>query len=163
MITVELQGQEALVGKMRLLPDLFRQKLNAALKVEALNLVTFIKEGELSGQVLKVGVGTKDPGELRDSIFDENTRNDTGGVTYKVASGGNIPYAAIHEYGGTIHHPGSNKFQAFEVGGSMVFTNKTAPHDITMPERSYMRAGLAHQKDEIVAAIQGSLKEAWLT
>lgn len=163
MITVELQGQEQLVGKLRLLPDLFRQKLNKALKIEALNLVTFIKESELSGQVLKVGVGTKDPGELRDSIFEENTQNSTSGVTYKVASGGNIPYAAIHEYGGTIHHPGSDKLQVFEVGGKTVFTNHTAAHDIVMPERSYMRAGLAHQKDEIVAAIQGTLKEAWLS
>ena len=49
-----------------------------------------------------------------------------------------VPYAAIHNFGGTIKHPGSSKFQAFEYGGGMVYTWGTKPHDIPMPKRQFM-------------------------
>ncbi len=156
MITVEAKGLDTLVGKMRLLPDKFRAELNKRLAVQALLLVNHIKQDKLSGQVLHVKSG-----DLRDSIFQENVQNDASGVTYKVASGGNLRYAAIHEFGGTIKHPGSDKLQVFDVGGRTVFTHHTAPHDIPMPQRSYMRTALADNKAQIVAAIQGSLKGAW--
>lgn len=49
-----------------------------------------------------------------------------------------VPYAAIHNFGGVIKHPGSNKFQAFEWNGEMVFTWSTKPHDIPIPQRQFM-------------------------
>ena len=49
-----------------------------------------------------------------------------------------VPYAAIHQFGGTIEHPGSDKFQAFEIGGQWVYTHGTKPHPITIPARPYM-------------------------
>lgn len=49
-----------------------------------------------------------------------------------------LPYASILNYGGTIKHPGSNKFQAFEYMGGMVYTYGTKPHDINIPQRMFM-------------------------
>jgi phage gpG-like protein len=49
-----------------------------------------------------------------------------------------VPYARIHNEGGTIKHPGSNKFQAFGFGDGMVFTHYTKPHDIQIPRRQFM-------------------------
>lgn len=49
-----------------------------------------------------------------------------------------IPYAAIHNFGGTIKHPGSKKFQVFSYGDSIIFTHGTKPHDIDIPARPYM-------------------------
>jgi phage gpG-like protein len=49
-----------------------------------------------------------------------------------------VPYAAIHNFGGVIKHPGSSKFQAFEYGGGTVFTHYTKPHDIPIPKRQFM-------------------------
>ena len=161
MITVEAKGLDTLMAKLKMLPNVFRQRLNAALMVQADMLVSHIKADKLSGQVLKVGT-TSHP-HLRDSIFQQNVQNDSSGVVYKVASGGNIPYAAIHEYGGVIQHPGSDKFQAWDGPGGPVFTHGTKPHSITIPERSYMRSALADNKASIIAAIQGSLKGAWGT
>ena len=55
-----------------------------------------------------------------------------------------IPYARIHEYGGTINHPGGTPYKI--VNGRAVFVSKargaglpvTKPHDITMPARPYI-------------------------
>ena len=53
-----------------------------------------------------------------------------------VAWGDGIVYAAIHQFGGTIQHPGSDKLQAFEYEGHMIFTHYTKPHRIRIPKRS---------------------------
>jgi phage gpG-like protein len=49
-----------------------------------------------------------------------------------------VPYAAINNFGGTIQHPGSDKFQAFDRGGEMIFTHGTQPHAINIPARPFM-------------------------
>lgn len=49
-----------------------------------------------------------------------------------------VPYAAIHNFGGVIQHPGSSKFQAFEYGGGMVYTWFTKAHAIPIPQRQFM-------------------------
>jgi phage gpG-like protein len=51
---------------------------------------------------------------------------------------GAIPYAAIHQHGGVIEHPGSSKFQAFQVGGVWVYTHGTRAHKIPISARPYM-------------------------
>ena len=47
-------------------------------------------------------------------------------------------YAAIHQYGGVVQHPGSDKFQAFQIGEKWIYTHHTAPHPITIPMRKYV-------------------------
>lgn len=49
-----------------------------------------------------------------------------------------IPYAAILNFGGIIKHPGSSKFQAFDLGGKMIYTHGTKAHDIPIPARPFM-------------------------
>ena len=71
-----------------------------------------------------------------------------------VIAGEGIPYAAIHQTGGIINHPGSKKFQVFEIGGQIVFTRGTKPHKIPIPQRRYMNI----PPDE-----QNTIKQAYLT
>lgn len=83
----------------------------------------------------------KSTGPLYQSI-QSVVEEDTGSVTGRVFSQG-VRYAAIQEYGGTIQHPGSNKLQVFPGrDGKMIFTRRTAPHAINIPERSYARLAL---------------------
>jgi len=51
---------------------------------------------------------------------------------------GKIKYAAIHQFGGTIKHPGSDKFQVFDIGDTVVFTHGTKAHNINIPARPYL-------------------------
>lgn len=73
-------------------------------------------------------------GAMFDSIQVEHDRNHAS-VFIDTAR---MPYAAIHNYGGTIKHPGSKKFQAFQYGDAMVFTYGTKAHDIRIPQRQFM-------------------------
>lgn len=71
------------------------------------------------------------------------TANDTGFV---IDYGTSLPYAAIHEYGGVINHPGGTPF--FIKNKTLHFVSKrnplaarlpkTKPHTITMPARPYL-------------------------
>ncbi len=68
-----------------------------------------------------------------------------------------VPYAAIHEYGGTINHPGGTPFWVDEKGAHFMKkdggypdgTRFTAPHQITMPARSYIRPALDDLQPDI--------------
>lgn len=64
------------------------------------------------------------------------------GESLSLKYGSKVPYAAIHEYGGTISHPGSSKRQAFVVDGRLVVTNFTKPHSIPIPKRPYLEPAL---------------------
>lgn len=72
-----------------------------------------------------------DSGELAGSIMAE-----VGGDYAEVHT--DVPYAAIHNFGGVIQHPGSQMFQAFTIGGKWVFTQHTRPHPIHIPQREFM-------------------------
>jgi phage gpG-like protein len=70
-----------------------------------------------------------------------------------IVSASGLRYSVIHQLGGVIHHPGSMKFQAFEAGGKMVYTNRTRAHDIPIPSRRYFRL-----LDETVIQIKDLLR-----
>ena len=56
----------------------------------------------------------------------------------RIVWGEGIPYAAIHNFGGVIQHPGSSKLQVFTLNGKTVYTRFTKPHAIPIPQRMYM-------------------------
>lgn len=83
-----------------------------------------------SQRVLKFGGQTLvKTGALRDSARISDIGSDHVAVEMK---------DTIHQEGGTIHHPGSNKLQVFEFDGKLIFTHKTKAHDINIPQRTYI-------------------------
>ena len=92
------------------------------------------------------------------ALFKSLGRNDANNIYkfipneygFTIEYGSRLPYAAIHEYGGTINHPGGTPF--FIKGGELIFVNKknpraaklpkTKPHSIPIPARPYMAPAL---------------------
>jgi phage gpG-like protein len=72
----------------------------------------------------------------------------------EVSAGEGLPYALIHNFGGTIEHPGSDKLQAFEIDGHLVVTHHTEPHTIEIPARRFMLI-----QDEDIVAIKNYLAQ----
>lgn len=66
-----------------------------------------------------------------------------------------VPYAIIHELGGTIRHPGGTPYMIGR-GGRAVFLRKgdpraigkTRPHPIKIPARPYLKPGMQRFNDE---------------
>ena len=149
MLTVNIPTDQAIFIRVPLMAGAIRTRIKAAVWSLTTELQAYVVKNKLSGQVLN-----KISGHLQQSI--QQTAIETGTeITGYVYSAGDVKYAAIHEYGGIIHHPGSDKFQAFMgSNGAMVFTNHTAPHVINMPERSYLRSSLAENAQHITDTLQ---------
>jgi hypothetical protein len=79
-----------------------------------------------------------------------------------------LKYARIHEYGGVINHPGGTKYLVVGKGmavfvkkSAMKFTGITKPHQIRIPERSYLRSSLAKKKRQILDLILSAIKRSY--
>ena len=66
----------------------------------------------------------------------------------------NVPYARIHEYGGTIR-PVKAKALAFKIDDRWVITQS-----VTIPPRPYLRPALAEEEEGIRSDIREALKDA---
>jgi len=115
--------------------------------------------------------GTLQPGSgatLKNSI---TTRVDNAGGRMRAMVGNfkrPLKYARIHEYGGTINHPGGTKYLVVGKGlavfvkkSALRFTGITKPHQIRIPERSYLRSSLAAKKRTILRMILDAIKRSY--
>jgi len=79
---------------------------------------------------------------VREIVLSKTRRSN--GRRFRCSHSGDVKYAAIHEFGGTIppHQivPDKAKALAFLVGGKQAFAARVQLPAATMPERSYMRA-----------------------
>lgn len=83
-------------------------------------------------------------GNLFRSFTKGNGQNITEISNGALKYGSKVVYAAIHEYGGTINHPGSTKPQAWRNSeGKLVIRGRgTKPHPIKIPARPYFAPAL---------------------
>jgi phage gpG-like protein len=78
-----------------------------------------------------------------------------GKTSVTVSFGEGLKYAKIHQFGGIIRHPGSDKLQVFPTfAGDLVFTHGTEPHKISISPRKY-----AMYQDSDVEAIKELLRK----
>ena len=73
---------------------------------------------------------------------------------------GGVPYAAIHEFGGTIKHPGTFMISYpmhWKKGTQDVFAMRVKAHDIKMPARPYMGPALKQSSSNIMGFVQKRL------
>lgn len=164
MLTISIPKEQAIFTRLPLMAGKVRANVNMAVHKIATQLRTEVVRNKLSGQVLN-----KRTGHLQQSIQQQVTETAVE-IQGKVFSAGDVKYAAIHEYGGTIHHPGGTAYFVDKSGQPFFVSNKfalssdnfprTKPHLIKMPERSYLRTTLAENKQYIIdtltkAAIMG--------
>ena len=159
MMTVALEGVEALQARFAGLPAEMIESLSAKAALLAQALADKVRGDKLSGGVLNAASGA-----LRASIVAE-AGADASGVFASIGSVGDIKYAAIQEYGGktAAHEIVAVKAAAlaFANGGATVFARRVAHPGSTIPERSYLRSSLAEMAAEIIAALNETPREAW--
>lgn len=155
MIDVSVNGLDTLAARFAALPQTLAARL--AEEVERLGGVLRDRvERNLSGEVLQ-----QRSGRLAASIAVSVERTGTG-ASATISS--DSPYAAIHEYGGTIPArtilPQSARALAFPWRGQQRFFKRVTVPAVTMPERSFMRSALAGSAPEIRAAIENAVFQA---
>src|SRR5579872_2160800 len=159
MISVALDGADALQARLAALPAEMIASLSAKAAILAEALAAKVKDDKLSGGALNAASGA-----LRASIA-ALAGSDASGVFASVASVGGVKYAAIQEYGGktAAHEIVAVKASAlaFAVGGATIFAKRAHHPGSVIPERSYLRSSLAEMSAEIVAALADAPREAW--
>ena len=154
---VTIKGDLALELGLSSLPAKMHDMLLAKVGLLALMLEGKIKSDKLSGQVLKVRNDN-----LRSSIGSKVV-DDGNRIVGSAFSSVDVKYAAIHEFGGIIQHPGSDKLQAWtNAAGKKIVVHGTKPHAIPMPERSFMRSALADMRQTIIDELRMTAIEAAL-
>lgn len=163
MLNVTLVGDRELIQKLDAMPNKVQAALRKKVTTLAYMLEAKVKREKLSGQVLKVQTGA-----LRASIANEVTSSGTS-VQGKVFSSGDVKYAAIHEFGGTIQNPGGAPYIVTKDGAQFISKAAAAamktpppvtkPFSINMPERSFMRSSLADMKQQIIEGMTQAVRE----
>jgi hypothetical protein len=109
------------------------------------------------------------PGDMQNTL--SSKVDDAGTTLTGTVTAAGKPYLRIQEYGGVIHLPEIFPVNAqalhwlgpAKVGFSgaqqqdEVFAMHAAAHDVTLPERSYLRAALFQRKSEIIAGFAGTV------
>lgn len=158
MFTVELRGLDSTLAHIGSLPAELRASLVRTTRVLMAMLERKVKGEHLSGPTGTHSLSVR-TGNLRASVFQlPVTQTETmvsGGVGY----GADVAYAAIHEFGGTIHHPGGTAYYIDEVTLMAKFVSnksavagilpRTKPHDIKMPARAPLRTSLQEMEQTI--------------
>lgn len=159
-VTFEIRGDAKVVAYLQSIPQKVQAELLRAITALTYELQSYIQTTKLSGGLLNVRSGA-----LRSSIFTEVTQGSNYIQGRVMVPKGQVPYAGIQEYGGTIAHPGGTPYRVID--GRAVFVPlsaaaaslpRTAAHSIVIPERSYMRSSLAERRPEIVATIRDAVK-----
>jgi HK97 gp10 family phage protein len=150
-----IEGLDALAARLEAMPG----KLTAALGEEAARLGDELRaavERNLSGGVLQQRTG-----RLAGSIDLSVEQN---GAAVSATVGTDVPYAAIHEYGGVIpaHEilPKSARALAFPWQGRERFFKRVELPPVRMPERSFLRAALTEMAPEIRAQMAAAVSRA---
>jgi phage gpG-like protein len=132
------------------LPERLRDALTERATALAAALEAKVRQ-KLAGEVLNPRTGA-----LARSIITTIVQG-AAGVSVNVSAGGDVKYAAIHEFGGLIppHQivPDKARALAFAVGGKQVFAARVDLPAVVMPERSYLRSSLAEMAGEIEAEL----------
>jgi phage gpG-like protein len=151
MLTLSLRDSAA--AALADMPERLRAALSEKANALAAELEGKIQQ-KLAGTVLNARTGA-----LARSIV-TTVEDAPTNTSVRIASNGDVKYAAIHEFGGTIppHEivPDKAKALAFAVAGKEVFAARVNLPAVTMPERSYMRSSLA----EMAEAIREGMSEA---
>lgn len=157
MLNLTLVGTKELQLELDAMPTAVRSILRTKLHSLQIELKTHIRD-KLSGQVLNVVTGA-----LRRSITAAPLAEIGDTIVAEVFSSGDVKYAGIHEFGGkTAAHdiyPKDAQALHFMMGGNEIFAKVVHHPGSRMPERSFMRSGLADMATRILEEVQAGLGE----
>lgn len=133
-------------------------------------LAGHVKKKKLAGQVL-----ARVSGRLASSVRPLPPEVKGGTVSVRVQAGTglkDVAYAAIHEYGGVIQHPGGTAYFFDAKRATAVFISneaagegwppalRTRPHPIPIPARPYMRPSLEEMRPDLTRLVIQALADA---
>jgi len=146
MLEIQITGTEAIAANLQSMPDRVNTALQGALQSLADQLVSYVQENKLSGQVLN-----RRSGALASSIV-----GTVDGVTCSIGS--DMPYAAFWEYGFTGTESVRSYIRKRQKGGEVAVRAFTRMID--QAPRSYLQSALDENGDLINSTVNDAIKQA---
>lgn len=148
---LEIVGAPEVVARLAGMAPRIHAAVKGSLDAWSAELAGYIRESKLSGDPLH-----RRSGNLSRSVVPY--RKDSGTVLEGGAgAGAGIPYAHIHEYGGTITAKNA-PYLTFKTADGRWHKVKS----VVMPERSYMRSSFHEQSAQGVAEVREAVRVAVL-
>ena len=149
--SVEIIGASEVVQRLEGMAPRIHAAVKGSLDAWSTELSAYIKESKLSGDPLH-----RRSGDLSRSVVPY--RRDSGTtIEGGAGAGAGIPYAKIHEYGGTITARNA-PYLCFQTADGRWHKVKS----VVMPERSYMRTSFREQSAQGIAEVREAVKAAVL-
>lgn len=143
-VKLEVNGGKEFSTKLKVMPEKMNRSLTKAITILTIELKNYIVKDKLTNNVLNVRTGN-----LRRSI-QQVVNSQPDNVTGEVFSAGDVKYAAIHEFGGTIKS---------RLGTGEGKPKPNGKATIVMPERSYMRSSLKEFQTRIQSRLSIAVNE----
>lgn len=144
----------AVVRRFKEIPANVMGQLLRTMTAIGYDLTGYIQQNKLQGQVLHHRTGN-----LSSHVHPQTTASGNSVSTVVSIDSNAVPYARIHEYGGYVKVPEvKGPLMVFTSGGVTVFTRKHRAFTANMPERSYMRSGLADRAPTYIRQIEQAVK-----
>lgn len=147
MIDVKIAGGDALVDRLRSLPERIAARLATVMEALGGQLGDLVQD-----EIGRSGLKTRS-GRLRQSV---EVATDEASVAAGIDAAA-VPYAAIQEYGGTTRAHVIEAINAaalrFEIGGRPVFARRVQHPGSVIPAHSFLGAALAELQPMAAAAI----------
>lgn len=163
MIDIQLRGDDLVIAELDILPRRLQDELVKAVTGLAINVRDKVQTEHLSGPtgVHSLSVIT---GALRRDVIESVEVEEGQAVIGRIFYAGDVPYAAIHEFGGIIHipeiEPKSAQALHFVIDGKDIFTRRTRAHDVSMPERAPLRTGFSESEEAIIEGLYAAVYRA---
>lgn len=163
MIGLQIIGAERVIAMLGAVPAKIDAAAKSSLDAWAVELAGYIQANKLSGDPLH-----RRSGRLSASVHPLSSQT-ADSVSGGAGGGAGVPYAKIHEFGGTINHPGGTAYFIKEGAGAVFVSNasaladrlpRTRPHAIPIPERSYMRSGFEERAPSGIEQLRAAVKAA---
>lgn len=140
------------------------------------NIVEAVKDGMKDAEVISKtkflsGMGratatlNKRSGALHDSVHGVGRGGPKGYIATGELYSEGVEYAAAHEYGAIIQHPGARAFFYYLKFYSKKLKKwirvlETQPHTITIPQRSFLGRAMDKVEPHLTAQIEAALEKA---
>jgi phage gpG-like protein len=160
MIRLILTGDDKVETRIRGMNEKVRQALVDAVKTQWFALQSYVVRTKLSSQVLH-----RVTGNLASSINvgGPNTASEFTETPVEIVGrvGTRVVYGAVHEYGGTFKVPAHQRTITQVFGRDVTPTVvSVAAHNVTFPERSFLRSSIQDMGTQIRQSIVKAVQEA---
>jgi len=152
-IETHIFGKDELIERFEQLPAQLIAGLTSEMKTQMVRLADYVRANKLSGDPLH-----RRTGRLSRSVSGQASASGTK-IRGTIGSKG-VPYARVHEEGGTFDIPSYSRMQTMVFGRPMIPKEVTVrAHTATYPQRAFLKPSLLENEDRIREALRARALE----